>query len=89
MADDFVMELCGNKAAWQVVPDKVSSVDLEKVGDKISKSGYLIGISNRLCWTFIGPADLTLYPSGKLLIKTKDKDIAQKIAEQHLSEWVS
>lgn len=89
MVDDFVMELCGNKAAWKVVPDKISSVDLEEVGDNIEKSGYIVGIRNRLCWTFTGPADLTLYPSGTLLIKTKDKEIAQIIAELHLSEWVS
>ena len=88
MVDDFVMELCGNRAAWQVVPDNISSIDLEKVGNKILTSGYLIGISNRLCWTFTGPADLTLYPSGKLLIKIQDKKLAQKIAEQHLAEWV-
>jgi hypothetical protein len=88
MADDFVLELCGNKAAWQVVPDKISSIVLEQVADNISNSGYSVGISNRLCWTFTGPADLTLYPSGKLLIKTQDREIAQKIAEQHLTEWV-
>jgi hypothetical protein len=88
MVDDFVMELCGNKAAWQVVPNNISSITLEQVGGKISDSGYSVGISNRLCWTFYGPADLTLYPSGKLLIKTQDKEIAQKIAEQHLTEWV-
>ena len=88
MADDFVMELCGNKAAWQVAPIDISSIDLEKVGKKISESGYEVGIRNRLCWTFFGPADLTLYPSSKLLIKTQDKKLAQKIAEQHLSEWV-
>ncbi len=88
MADDFVMELCGNKAAWQVAPAKRDAIDLEQVAEKIISSGYTVGISNRLCWTFIGPTDLTLYPSGKLLIKTPDKDLAQKIAELHITEWV-
>ena len=88
MSDDFVMELCGNKAAWQVVPADISSIDLEEVAKKITNAGYTVGISNRLCWTFTGPTDLTLYPSAKLLIKTQDKDLAQKIAELHLTEWV-
>ena len=88
MSDDFVMELCGNKAAWQVVPADISSIDLEEVAEKITNAGYTVGISNRLCWTFTGPTDLTLYPSGKILIKTQDKYLAQKIAELHLTEWV-
>lgn len=88
MSDDFVMELCGNKAAWQVVPADISSINLEEVAEKITNAGYTVGISNRLCWTFTGPTDLTLYPSAKLLIKTQDKDFAQKIAELHLTEWV-
>jgi hypothetical protein len=88
MSEDFIMELCGNKAAWQIMPDNISSIDLEQVGNNISNSGYSISISNRLCWTFTGPADLTLYPSGKLLVKTQDKELAQKIAKQHITEWV-
>jgi len=88
MGDDFVMELCGNKAAWQVVPADISSINFEEVAEKITNAGYTVGISNRLCWTFTGPTDLTLYPSAKLLIKTQDKDLAQKIAELHLTEWV-
>ena len=40
-----------------------------------------------MVWTFTGSADLTLYPSGKLLVKTADKDLAEQIAQQHMSEW--
>ena len=33
MSDDsFVMEMCGNRAAWQIVVDGVDNIDLEKVG---------------------------------------------------------
>lgn len=86
--DSFVMEMCGNKAAWQIVVDKVEKIDLEQVGLRIEADGYEIGIRTRLAWTFSGPADLTLYPSGKLLVKTSDKDLAAVIARSHVERWV-
>ena len=89
MSDDsFVMEMCGNKSAWQIEVDGIYSVDLEAVGTKIESAGYTVGIRTRLAWTFSGPAELTLYPSGKLLVKTEDKELAASIAKFHVQDWV-
>lgn len=89
MSDDsFVMEMCGNKSAWQIEVDGIDSVDLEAVGTKIESAGYTVGIRTRLAWTFSGPAELTLYPSGKLLVKTEDKELAASIAKSHVQDWV-
>ena len=82
------MEMCGNRAAWQIVVDGIDKIDLDKVGSKIEAAGFEVGIRTRLAWTFTGPADLTLYPSGKLLVKTQDKDLAAQIAENHVKNWV-
>jgi hypothetical protein len=82
------MEMCGNKAAWQIVVDGVEKIDLEAVGNRIQAEGYEVGIMTRLAWTFSGPAELTLYPSGKLLVKTEDKELAAKVAELHVNKWV-
>ncbi|MBT3477332.1 MAG: hypothetical protein HN458_05290 [Euryarchaeota archaeon] len=87
MGEGFAMELCGNKAAWQIVPEGITSINLERVGQIIQESGYTVGLQNRLCWTFSGPCELTLYPSGKLLVKTEDKQLAALVAEQHVSTW--
>ena len=90
MSDDsFVMEMCGNRAAWQIQFDGVEKIDLEAVGTKIESAGYTVGIRTRLAWTFSGPAELTLYPSGKLLVKTEDKELAANIAREHVEEWVT
>ena len=90
MSDDsFVMEMCGNRAAWQIQVDGVEKIDLEVVGGKIESAGYTVGIRTRLAWTFSGPAELTLYPSGKLLVKTEDKELAASIAKEHVEEWVT
>lgn len=82
------MEMCGNKSAWQIAVSGIKKINLEDVGKKIEDAGYTIGIQNRLAWTFSGPADLTLYPSGKLLVKTKDRELAATIAENHVKVWV-
>ena len=81
--------MCGNRAAWQIQVDGVEKIDLEAVGGKIESAGYTVGIRTRLAWTFSGPAELTLYPSGKLLVKTEDKDLAANIAREHVEEWVT
>lgn len=88
MSEEYTMELCGNRAAYQVSPNGLSTINLERVGQTISKHGYEVGIQNRLCWTFSGKADLTLYPSGKLLVKTENKDLASKIAKSHIENWL-
>ena len=82
------MEMCGNRSAWQIQVDGIEKIDLENVGLEIESAGYTIGIRTRLAWTFSGPAELTLYPSGKLLVKTEDKELAAQIAEDHVKKWV-
>ena len=86
--DSFVMEMCGNKSSWQIQVDSVDKVDLELVGGRIEADGYEVGVRTRLAWTFSGPADLTLYPSGKLLVKTEDKALAANIAQKHVNHWI-
>jgi hypothetical protein len=42
-----------------------------------------------LCWTFTGQCEMTLYPSGKLMIRTEDKGLAEDVAHRHVNEWVN
>ena len=58
------------------------------MGQRIEAAGFEVGIRTRLAWTFTGSADLTLYPSGKLLVKTQDKELAAQIAQDHVNSWV-
>ena len=88
MSDGFAMELCGTQSAYQIVPEGVESIDLDAVGSAIEADGYQVEIRSRLCWTFSGPSDLTLYPSGKLMVRTEDKDLARHVAQRHIEAWV-
>ena len=88
MSDGFAMELCGTQSAYQIVPEGIDSIDLDRVGTAIEGEGYEVGVRSRLCWTFTGPCDLTLYPSGKLMVRTEDKDLDREVARRHVELWV-
>jgi hypothetical protein len=54
MSDGFAMELCGNQASWQIVPEGITSIDIENVAAKIIESGFEVGVQSRIVWTFTG-----------------------------------
>ena len=53
MSDGFAMELCGNQASWQIVPEGVTSIDLEHVGAKIIESGFEAGVQSGMVLSLI------------------------------------
>ena len=87
--DEFLLEMCSGRAAWTVIPNNVSSIDLEEITVRIENEGWVCTLRNRLCCTFTGEADITLYPSGKLLVKSGNRDVAEKIAKHHVQVWLS
>ena len=87
--EEFLLEMCSGRAAWTVIPEKIDKIDLEGVTSIIEAEGWECTLRNRLCCTFSGDvADITLYPSGKLLVKTEDKELAASIAKFHVQDWV-
>jgi len=88
MSDGFAMELCGTQGSYQIVPEGIDAIDLERVGTAIEADGYEVGVRSRLCWTFTGACDMTLYPSGKLMVRTEDKALAGEVAQRHVTTWV-
>jgi len=88
MSDGFTMKLCGTKGAYQIVPEGIESIDLATVGRAIESAGYSPEIQSRLCWTFTGRCEMTLYPSGKLMIRTEDVAVAEEVAQLHINAWV-
>ncbi|MDP6900284.1 MAG: Sua5/YciO/YrdC/YwlC family protein, partial [Candidatus Thalassarchaeaceae archaeon] len=87
--DGFLLEMCSGRAAWTVIPENISSINLESVTAKIEAEGWKCTLRNRLCCTFSGEADVTLYPSGKLLVKSGERDVAQRIATRHIQVWLA
>jgi len=86
---EYLLEICSGRAAWQVQPSSSNPFEMSEIAEKIVSSGWECTLENRLCYTFSGPVDLTLFPSGKLLIKTPDQQIADEIAKKHIETWLS
>ena len=82
------MELCGAKGSYQIVPDDITAIDLDAVGGAIEAAGYEVGVRSRLCWTFTGRCEMTLYPSGKLMVRTEDNDRCRRRSSARLPQWV-
>lgn len=86
--DSYLLELCSSRSSWTVIPEEVEEIVLDEVGLRISESGWKLKIQTRFCWIFEGPTKLTLYPSGKLLIKTQSNEEAHTIAKRYIKEWL-
>ncbi len=87
--EDFMLEMCSGKTSWQIEPREERKIDLDEVGKKIIAAGWEVKIQTRLCHIFTGVAKLTLFPSGKLLVKCDDRDTALEIGRLHLLDWLS
>jgi hypothetical protein len=88
VSERFAMKLCGTQASYQIVPEGIDGIDLDAVGAAIEAEGYEVGVRSRLCWTFTDPCIMTLFPSGKLMVRTEDKDLATTVAERHVEVWI-
>jgi|TARA_B110000438_G_C15157371_1_gene370242 hypothetical protein len=86
--EDYMLEMCSSKASWQVVPKRTVEINLAEVAVKIIAAGWSLRIETKFCYIFEGKAKLTLYPSGKLLVKTETNEMAKEIAKLHATEWV-
>ena len=87
--EGFMLEMCSGNTSWQIEPNEQTEIDLDRVAAKIIESGCTATIQTRLCHIFTGEAKLTLFPSGKLLVKCEDKETAIKIGKLHLRVWLS
>ena len=87
--EGYILEMCSGRAAWTVLPETLTGIDLEVVTARIEKDGWKCTLRNRLCCTFNGDAEITLFPSGKLLVKSGDRDVAERIALHHIGVWLA
>ncbi len=76
-----VVRLCRSSAAIEAIPEKKENLDLYEVEEKLRAAGYEI-ITN------LGPimvvkkdVEITIYDTGKLLLKTKDEEKAREEIE--------
>ena len=76
----MIVRPCSTKASYSAIPDKPMKIDFEKV--KMIKELEMVTYTPYLVVVRMDRVEFVIYPSGKLLIKTNDKEVAEKIAEK-------
>tara|TARA_B100001996_G_scaffold174338_1_gene133042 strand:- start:170 stop:472 length:303 start_codon:yes stop_codon:yes gene_type:complete len=86
---EAVIEVCSGDTAFTIVPPETISCNMDVVTERIENAGFICKLKSRFCHVFEGDYELTLYPSGKLLLRAEDIEEVQRIASLHLEVWLA
>ena len=84
-----IIEVCSGDTAFTIVPENPPKISIETIVERIEKSGFSCSLSSKFCHTFDGKFEMTLYPSGRLLVRAPNIEDAKKIAALHIGEWLA
>lgn len=76
MKDFYIVRLCKSTAAYEAIPKKNLKLNLDKCEKKFIDMGYRV-INAKVMLVVDGEIETTVFPSGKLLVKTDDKTVAE------------
>ena len=76
----YLLKPCKTSAGFTSTLRKKAKVDLKVAKQTLETAGYKI-TDVEVMLILEGPASLTLYESGKLLLKTNEKSEAQSVAD--------
>ncbi len=77
-----IIQLCKSSAAIEALPKHKASMDLNEVEKLLANRGYQIVCNAKAVLIVQNNAEISIYPSGKLLIKTKDEALARDEIER-------
>lgn len=85
--EDCLLRLC--RAGWVVLPDDVIWISPDILSQLIVSAGWVCTSQGKLRATFSGEVGLVLYAdAGKLVIRSKDRNVAERIALQYVHLWL-
>tara|TARA_B100001113_G_scaffold324976_2_gene296933 strand:- start:260 stop:526 length:267 start_codon:yes stop_codon:yes gene_type:complete len=84
-----IIEVCSGDTAFTIVPEHPPIVSIETIVERIENSGFSCSLRSKFCHTFEGEFEMTLYPSGRLLVRAPNIEVANKIAALHIGEWLA
>ena len=87
--DGAIIEVCSGDTAFTIVPENSPEIPIETIVERIEKSGFSCSLRSKFCHTFEGEFEMTLYPSGRLLVRAPNIEVANKIAALHIGEWLA
>jgi len=80
-----VVEPCSDSGAFRAEPKKEIRIDLEELEGYLTKKEFKIEFSSEVILLVLHPefeVEIGIYPSGKLLFKTTEKDIVDELFEE-------
>jgi hypothetical protein len=81
----YLLKPCRGKAAFEVVPGEEIKLDMEMCKTDMEAHGYQVTDAGVMLVCKRGKLQVSIYPSGKLLIHTKSRDSAEKEANRIFS----
>ena len=84
-----IIEVCSGDTAFTIVTENLPEISTETIVERIEKSGFSCSLRSKFCHTFEGEYEMTLYPSGRLLVRAPTIEVANKIAALHIGEWLA
>jgi len=84
-----LIELSDNKWAWAILPDDVTSIDLDAISGRVKASGWATISQSELSRTFRSDVDMVLYDSGRVEISAASKDVATRVARLLVGSWLA
>lgn len=78
----FTLELCDKKGAYEVTPEVELEIDLDQAEADLAGYGFSV-LTNAgvLLVAQAGPIEVSVFESGRLLLKTGDAGLAEKATE--------
>lgn len=76
----YLLKPCKTAAGFTSTLKKRTRLNLKDAKGKLEAAGYKV-IDVEVMLILEGPAELTLYESGKLMLKTNEKNDAQRVTD--------
>ncbi len=78
----YVLELCAKKAAYEATPERELSLDLDQVAEALEGAGIpVLTNAGVLLVAQAGPVELSIFESGRLLLKTDQRELASQVSQ--------
>lgn len=80
MEQFYLLRLCRTSAAYEVIPRKNIKINLDEYASKLKMHGYEIVCNAKVMLVVRNSCEISIYPSGKFVIKTNSKEVARGVA---------
>ena len=77
----FILEICSSKGAYEAKPEMKMKIDMDRSEKIFRENGYEIICNARVLLIVKKECEITVYPDGRLLLKTDSNEEARESAD--------